>query len=136
MKIAPDRLAALIKDHHAHAILISSMAAGSADAQPASEADIVAAIDRENTKSVKADVERLKGELATAKTAHATAMAGKDAEIADLKAQLDVAKPKGVKALEGGSATPPAAPKDTVARKFPAINKAFIDAVNAKKKEA
>jgi hypothetical protein len=157
MKIAPDRMAALIAQHTAHAVLISSMAAGNADSQPASEADIVAAIEREGNKAVKADLDRISGELAKAKTDHATAIAGKDAEIADLKAKLELAKPKGVEPLRGGTAVPPTAPTaidaynakiaelkasgdktpaDTVARKFPTINQAFITAVNAPKKEA
>jgi hypothetical protein len=157
MKLAPDRLAALIKDQPAHAVLISSMAVGNADNQPASEADIVAAIEREGNKAVKADLDRVSGELAKAKADHVTAIAGKDAEIAELKASLELAKPKGVEPLKGGTATPPSAPTaidaynakigelkaagdktpaDTIARKFPSINQAFIAAVNAPKKEA
>jgi signal peptide peptidase SppA len=159
MKIAPDRLAALIKDQPAHAVLISSMAVGNADAAPASEADILGAIEREGHKAVKAEAEQVKAELAKAKTDHANGLAAKDAEIADLKAKLELSKPVGVAPLVGGTATPPAAPgavetyhakvaelkaagdqrpSDTIARKFPQINKAFIDAVNTtpKKKEA
>jgi hypothetical protein len=160
MKIAPDRMAALIKDHQHHAVLISSMAAGTADAQPATEAEIIAAIEREDGKAIKAKVDALTAELAASNAAHATQIAGKDAEIADLKTKLELAqKPKGVEPLAGGAAPQPPkpdaiaayrakeaelikagdkTPANTIARLHPTINQAFIEAVNAKtpKKEA
>lgn len=165
MKIAPDRLAALIKDHQAHAVLISEMAAGSNNQQPATESEIVAAIQAADAKGVVAERDALKQEVANLKATNAAALAAKDTELAGVRAELakaksdlDLAKPKGVKPLDGNPpADPPKpsaiaayeakkaelikagdkTPTDTIARKFPDINQAFIEATNAKtKKEA
>ncbi|MEY2855616.1 MAG: putative signal peptide peptidase SppA, partial [Pseudomonadota bacterium] len=157
MKIAPDRLAALVKDHQSKAVLITSMAAGSATAEPSTEADIVAALAAEASKDLAVQVTTLEAQLVAAKAAHAADVTALKAQLAEATAKAAIDTPKGVKALDGSAPPAPIAadpvaayhaklaelkasgdpkPSDTIARKFAAINQAYISAVNAKHKES
>lgn len=135
MQLAPTALDKLISANPAHADMISAMATGRGGATPATEADILAAIQVKDTHNLKAEVERLTAELKTAQgdlvkakaesadaatkleakiTAMTADLAAKDGEIANLKKgnpgiQTDP------KALEGQSGSAAAAYQAKVA---------------------
>lgn len=89
MKITMQVLAALVAAHASHAGLITSMAAGSSDKEPATEGEINAAIAKADNEALVAENATLRKQAADADAAHKAALAAKDKDLAALQARFD-----------------------------------------------
>ena len=69
MQIAPIRLAALVAEHPAHAVLITAMAVGSETVQPATEDQIANAIQAEDNKGKDSRIKDLEAQLRSIQSA-------------------------------------------------------------------